>query len=768
MAERAPPSPPPVGLPLPHDSAREHVTGAAPYVDDIPEPPGLLHAALVLSGEAHAGILAIDLAPALALLGPDGAAIVAADIPGRNDVGPIHGPEPILAEGVAEYAGQPIAAVAAPSLALAREAARAVRARFAPREAVLDVATAMARGDFVCPPHRMARGDAAAALAAAPRRLSGELSIGGQDHFYLEGQVAMALPQEGGGMRILSSTQHPSEVQKMVARVLDLPEAAVACEVRRMGGGFGGKETQPAIFAAIAAVLARRTGRPVKLRLDRDEDMKVTGKRHDFRVRWEAGFGDDGRLHAVSMELAARAGHNADLSPAIVDRAMFHALNCYAVPDAAIAGFACRTNTQSNTAFRGFGGPQGMLAAEEMMDAIARELGLDPVELRRRNFLAPGGSTHYGQRIEEFALPRIVDELLEAAGYAARRTEVDAANREPGFVRRGLGFAPVMFGISFTATAYNQAGALVHLYTDGSVLLSHGGTEMGQGLHRKVAQVVAAGLGVSPGRVRIAATATDKVPNTSATAASSGTDLNGAAAADACRKIRARLAAFAAAAHGGDPEAIAFAGDRVDGPGWSLGLDELARQAYRARVQLWDSGFYATPRIHYDRARGTGHPFFYFAFGAALCEAAIDTLTGESRILRADLLHDCGRSINPAIDLGQVEGGFVQGLGWLTTEALVFDGAGRLLTHAPSTYKVPTARDLPRDFRVRLLERADNAEATIHRSKAVGEPPLMLANAAWLAIKDACAAAAGRRHVRLDAPATPEAVLRAIGALDGA
>ena len=760
-------SPPPIGSALPHDSATLHVSGAALYTDDIPDPPGLLHAALALSSVAHGEIAAIDLTPARVLLGADGLAITASDIPGRNDVGPIFGPEPILAASVAEYLGQPIAAIAAPSLELAREAARAVRAHYRERPAVLDIAIAQARGDFVCPPHRMARGEAAAALAAAPRRLAGELAIGGQDHFYLEGQVALALPQDDGGMRILSSTQHPSEVQKMVARVLGLPEAAIVCEVRRMGGGFGGKETQPAIFAAIAAVLARRAGRPVKLRLDRDEDMIITGKRHDFHVRWQAGFDGDGRLHAVEMELAARAGHNADLSPAIVDRAMFHALNCYAVPAAAVTGLACRTNTQSNTAFRGFGGPQGMLAAEEMMDAIGRELGIDPVEIRRRNFLAPGDVTHYGQRVEDMILPRLVDELLAGADYAARRAAIDASNRGPGFVKRGLGFAPVMFGISFTATAYNQAGALVHLYTDGSVLLNHGGTEMGQGLYRKVAQIVAAELGVAPERIRLAATATDKIPNTSATAASSGTDLNGAAAADACAKIRARLAAFAAATHGGRAEEIVFAANRVTGPGWSFDLAQIAAEAYRARIQLWDSGFYATPRIHYDRARNAGHPFFYFANGAALCEAAIDTLTGESRILRADLLHECGRSINPAIDRGQIEGGFVQGLGWLTSEELVFDAEGRLRTHAPSTYKIPTARDLPPDFRVRLLDRADNAAPTIHRSKAVGEPPLMLANAAWLAIKDACAAAAGTRHVRLAAPATPEAILRACRLLDG-
>jgi xanthine dehydrogenase large subunit len=752
-----------IGASLPHDSAHRHVAGEALYVDDLPEPPDLLHAVLVLSREAHAGLGTIDLGAAQAALGAGGIAITAADIPGTNDVGPISGPEPILAAGFVEYVGQPVAAIAAPTLEAARAAAKLVRVAYEKREAVLDVATAWERGLFVAPPHRMRRGDSAAALSGALRRLAGELRIGGQDHFYLEGQVALALPQEGGEMLIVSSTQHPTEVQKMTARVLGVPQAAVVCEVRRMGGGFGGKETQPAMFAAIAAVIARRSGRPVKLRLDRDDDMMITGKRHDFLVRWRAGFTEEGRLLAVEMDLAARAGHVADLSPAIVDRAMFHALNCYAVPDATITGYACKTHTQSNTAFRGFGGPQGMLAAEAMIDAIARELGVDAVELRRRNFLVPGRDvTHYGQRVDDFVLPRITDALLRSADYARRRSEIDAANRSGGFLRRGLAFAPVMFGISFTNTAYNQAGALVHVYTDGSVLLNHGGTEMGQGLFQKVAQIVAAEFAIAVADVRLSATSTGKVPNTSATAASSGTDLNGAAAAQACREIKQRLAAFAARAHGGEADAVAFVDGRVAGTGWSFPFAELVAQAYRGRVQLSAAGFYATPKIHYDRAAASGRPFFYFACGAAVCEAEIDTLTGESRILRADLLHDVGRSINPAIDLGQIEGGFMQGLGWLTCEELVFDAEGRLRTHAPSTYKIPTVRDLPPDFRVRMLESAANSEATIHRSKAVGEPPLMLANAAWLAIKDAACAAAGARDVDLDAPATPEAILRAI------
>jgi len=752
-----------IGAALAHDSARKHVTGEALYIDDLPEPPGLLHAVLVLSSEAHAAITAIDLTAARALLGRDGIAVTASDIPGRNDVGPMSGPEPILAAGLVEYIGQPIVAIAAPTLKAARAAAKLVRISYERREAVLDIETALAREMFVSPPHRMQRGDAAAALARAPLRLAGELTIGGQDHFYLEGQVAMAVPQESGEMLVWSSTQHPTEIQKMVARVLGLPYAAVTAQVRRMGGGFGGKETQPAIFACVAAVLARLSARPVKLRLDRDDDMMITGKRHDFHIRWEVGYDGSGRLLALEMRLAARAGHVADLSPAIVDRAMFHALNCYFVPDVAVAGYACKTHTQSNTAFRGFGGPQGMLAAEDMIDAVARALGTDAIEIRRLNYLAPGrDTTHYHQPVEDFILPEITDQLLAAAEYAARRRTIAAFNAASTNVKRGLGFAPVMFGISFTTTMFNQAGALVHVYTDGSVQLNHGGTEMGQGLFQKIAQIVAASFAIDVAAVRLQATDTSKVPNTSATAASSGTDLNGAAAEDACRQIKTRLAEFGARLHGGAAGAVVFRDGRVTGDRWSFTFAELVAQAYRARVQLSAAGFYATPKIHYDRATASGRPFFYFAYGAALCEAEIDVATGESRMLRADLLHDVGRSINPAIDLGQIEGGFMQGLGWLTCEELVFDRDGRLRTHAPSTYKIPTARDLPADFRVRILESAGNREPTIHRSKAVGEPPLMLANAAWLAIKDAIAAARGGGAVRLDAPATPEAILRAV------
>jgi xanthine dehydrogenase large subunit len=748
---------------IPHDSARKHVSGEALYVDDMPEPAGLLHAWILTSPRAHARIASIDVAAVVAQ--PGVVVLTAADLQGCNDVGPIFAGEPILAEGVVEYIGEPVLAVAGQSIKEARRAAQLAKIEYADLPAFLSIEGAWAAQSFVSPPYTLARGDATAALAKAPRRLSGELRIGGQDHFYLEGQVAMAVPQEDGDMAVFSSTQHPTEIQKMVARVLGKPMNAVTVEVRRMGGGFGGKETQPAIFACIAAALARKSGRPVKLRLDRDDDMMITGKRHDFLARYDVGFDDDGRLVAMDMALAARAGHVADLSPSIVDRALFHADNCYFIPDVRIAGFACKTHTQSNTAFRGFGGPQGMLAIEHVVDEIARTLGKDPLEVRKINFYGPGERdvTPYHQTVEDNIIHDIVAELERSADYSGRRAEIDAFNRGSPIVKKGLALAPVKFGISFTATHFNQAGALVHVYNDGSVHLNHGGTEMGQGLFIKVAQVVADEFAIPVDAVKITATTTGKVPNTSATAASSGSDLNGMAAQAAARTIRQRLADFAAGLWNVPPDSVRFSDGRVGAGEHGMTFAALVDLAYKARLSLSSTGFYRTPKVHYDRAAARGRPFFYFAYGAAVAETIVDTLTGEYRCLRADLLHDVGRSINPAVDMGQIEGGFIQGMGWLTSEELWWDESGRLMTHAPSTYKIPVARDLPPDFRVRIFERSANREETVYRSKAVGEPPLMLANAVWLALKDAVAAAADHRVVpRLNAPATPEAVLMAI------
>ena len=611
----------------------------------------------------------------------------------------------------------------------------------------------------------MRRGEPEQAIANAPHRLSGRIRMGGQDHFYLEGQVAFAVPSEDGDMLVWSSTQHPSEVQHLIAKVLDKPHNAVTVEVRRMGGGFGGKETQAAPFACMVALLAHHTRRPIKLRLDRDDDMLLTGKRHDFLIDYEVGFDDDGRMQGIVFEQAARCGFSPDLSAAIADRAMFHADNAYYLPNVRITSHRCKTHTVSNTAFRGFGGPQGMMGVEKVVDAIARELGLDPLEVRRRNLYGAAGRdlTPYHMRVQDNILPDLIDELANTSEYRKRREEIAKFNATSLVLRRGIALTPVKFGISFTVTHLNQAGALLHVYTDGSVHLNHGGTEMGQGLMTKVAQLVAEELQIDLDRVKISATSTGKVPNTSATAASAGTDLNGAAALAAARTIKGRLIDFLAEHFKVAPEQIAFRQNEVQVGEQRKSFAELARLAHYHRVQLSATGFYGTPKIWYDRTRARGRPFYYFAYGAAVSEVVVDTLTGEYRLLRADLLHDVGRSINPAIDLGQIEGGFVQGMGWLTSEELCWNARGELTTHAPSTYKIPTASDVPADFRVRIWEKGINREQVVGRSKAVGEPPLMLGISVFHAINDAIASlAVGRLSPALDAPATPERVLFAI------
>lgn len=748
-----------------HDSAVKHVTGEALYVDDLPEPRGCLHAHLVVSPWAHARLTKVDIGPALALPGVH-AVVTAADIPGTNDIAPVFSREPLLPEDIAEYVGHPIAAIAAETPALARQAAALVRIAGEPLPAVLDLRTALQAEHWLRDPVEMCRGEPEIALSQAPIILEGELQVGGQDHFYLETQVALAIPQEDRDMLILSSTQHPSEVQHLVARLLDVPQNAVTVEVRRMGGAFGGKETQATLIAGIAAVLARRTGRPVKLRLDRDSDMIVTGKRHDFLLRWKVGVEPNGRVLAVEMDLAAKCGWSVDLSPAVISRALSHADNAYFYPHVRLRGLACKTNTQSNTAFRGFGGPQGMIGAEAMMDQIARSLRLDPLAVRRVNFYEPGTArdlTPYHQQVEHFRLPDMVERILTSSDYAARRRAVDTFNAASPVIRKGLALSPVKFGISFNKVEMNQAGALVHVYTDGSIRLNHGGTEMGQGLFIKVAQVVAEVFSVPLDRVKITATTTDKVPNTSATAASSGSDLNGMAALAAAETIRQRLVGFAAEHFGVAPEGVTFADGMVRAGNHTVPFAKLIRMAYRARISLSSTGYYRTPEIHFDLATMRGHPFYYYAHGVAVSEVAIDTLTGEWKGLRTDILHDVGASLNPAIDKGQIEGGFIQGLGWLTLEELVWDKDGRLLTHAPSTYKIPTGRDLPLDFRVDLLADAPNQAATVYRSKAVGEPPLMLAISVWLALRDAVASLAPAGHVpALHAPATPERILWAV------
>ena len=754
------------GEPFPHDSANLHVSGEAVYADDIALPSNTLHAALGLGTVAHGRVRSIDLtavrqAPGVVEV------VSAADVPGENNFGPVLKDDPIFADRLVEFAGQALFGVAATSYRAARRAARLGSVQYEELPAILDVRQALAAGNFLLPTQRLRRGNPELELSRAPHRLHGSLEVGGQEHFYLEGQIAIALPQEDGTMLIHSSTQHPTEIQHLVAHALGVLSHRVVVLCRRMGGGFGGKESQPAQFACAAAVLAAKTRRPVKLRLDRDADMLITGKRHDFWVEYDVGFDARGRVLGLHLTLASRCGYSADLSAPVNDRALCHVDNCYYLENVEVISHRCKTNTVSNTAFRGFGGPQGMMAIEAVIDDIARELRLDPLEVRRANFYGIGerNVTHYQMTLEDNVIERIVTDVATSSRYLERRGEIDRFNARSPVIKRGIALTPVKFGISFNATLYNQAGALAHIYTDGSVLVNHGGTEMGQGLYTKVAQVVAEELQIDIAKVRISATDTSKVPNTSATAASSGSDLNGKAAQAAVRTIKERLVAFAAEKYAVSSRAVRFAGGKVHVGERAIDFPALVQEAYAARTSLSSTGYYRTPKIHWDRKTLTGRPFFYFAYGAAVSEVAIDTLSGESRLLRVDILHDVGKSLNPAIDIGQVEGGFLQGVGWLTSEELWWDKRGQLQTHAPSTYKIPTASDWPVDARVRLLDNSPNREDTIFRSKAVGEPPLMLAISVFHAIRDAISSCGvqGTRPT-LHAPATPEAILRAVDA----
>lgn len=758
-----------VGRARKHESAELHVRGQATYTDDIAELAGTLHAALGLSARAHARFDTIDLEPVRASRGVV-AVLTAGDIPGLNDCGPIVHDDPILADGLVQYIGQPLFIVIADSHDNARRAARLAVVDYDDLPAILTPQAARAAASYVLPPMRLARGDAAQAFARAPHTVKGELYVGGQEQFYLEGQVAYAIPGEDRGMHVYCSTQHPSEMQHVVAHALGLHSHHVTVECRRMGGGFGGKESQSALWAAAAAIAAVRTGRPVKLRADRDDDMLVTGKRHCFHYEYEVGYDMEGRILAARVDMVSRAGYSADLSGPVATRAVCHFDNAYYLSDVEIRAACGKTNTQSNTAFRGFGGPQGAIAIEYVIDEIARNLGRDALDIRRLNFYGKDErkTTPYGQEIVDNVIHELVAELETGSDYRARRAALDDYNRASPVLKKGLALTPVKFGIAFNVTHLNQAGALVHVYVDGSILVNHGGTEMGQGINTKVMQVVAHELGVELGRVRATATNTSKVANTSATAASTGADLNGKAAQDAARKIRARLADFAASQYGGDAAEVRFAAGSVFVGGLSLPFEELVAKAYLARVQLWSDGFYATPGLHWDPKTMTGRPFSYFAYGAAVSEVVVDTLTGEWKLLRVDALYDAGRSLNPAIDIGQVEGGFIQGMGWLTTEELWWNPTGKLMTHAPSTYKIPAVSDCPEDFRVRLFDNA-NVEDSIHRSKAVGEPPLLLPFSVFFAIRDAISSVGGHRiNPPLNAPATCEEILDAIAFVEAA
>jgi len=751
------------GAALRHDSALKHTTGEARYADDIPEVPGTLHAALVLATVAHGTLTALRADAARAMPGVV-AVLTPRDIPGANDIAPVGRNEPLFADPVVEFAGMPLAMVVAETRDAAIHAAAAVRAEIAPLDPVLTIERALELGQNVIAPQVIRRGDAAAAIADAPHRISGEFRAGGQEHFYLEGQVALATPGEDGEMAIISSTQHPSEVQHLVARVLGCDFNRITVTCRRMGGGFGGKESNASWIAAAAALGARITGRPVKLRLSRRADMIATGKRHPFLYRWSAGFDATGRILGLEALLAADGGWSTDLSGGVVFRAVTHAVGPCDVPALALTCQAVKTNTVSHTAFRGFGGPQGALLIEDVVHRVAAAAGLTPETVRERNFAGIGGNADelpYGQRLEGDLIARVWAEAKQGSEWDRRRAAIDAFNASHPTLRRGLGSMVLAFGISFGIQHLNQAGALVHVYSDGSIRLNHGGTEMGQGLFIKIAQVVCDVFGVDLDRVAITATSTAEVPNTAPTAASTGSDLNGWAAHNAARTIRGRMAEVAARKWGIAPEAVIFADNRAwaerVGANRHFDFSELAKLSYLERVSLSATGFYKTPDIHWDAKAMRGHPFFYFSYGAAIAEVIVDTLTGEHRCLRADLVQDCGRSLNPAVDRGQIEGAFVQGLGWLTCEELWWDAQGRLRTVGPSTYKIPGSRDVPL-MNLTLLEGAPARVDTIFRSKAVGEPPLLLATCVWNALKDAIGTPV------LDLPATPERVLMALRA----
>jgi xanthine dehydrogenase molybdopterin binding subunit len=751
--------------------------GEALYVDDLPEPERLLAGRVVYSSHAHARIRSFDLSAARAIPGVR-AVLSAKDIPGRNQMGPVIKDEPVLASEEVNSIGQAVFLIAAETDEQCREAERHVRIEYEPLEAILTLPEAMAKNSLLGPPRKIERGDAHSAIQNAPLKVRGELETGAQEHWYLETQACLCVPDESDKMHVFSSTQHPSETQALVAEVLGGPRNAVTVEVRRLGGAFGGKETQANHAACWAALLSHATGCPVKIRLFRDDDMIMTGKRHRFLIRYEAGFDHEGVLHGVKLELHSDGGAATDLSFAILERAMLHADNSYFIPACSVTGSVWKTNLPSNTAFRGFGGPQGMVAIETIMDRIARMLQQDPAEIRRRNFYdghSERSTTHYGQAVEHNRLHLMFDRITASSDYFKRRREIQDFNTQHEFEKRGIALTPVKFGISFTTTHLNQAAALVNIYTDGTVLVHHGGVEMGQGLQTKIQGIAAAELGIDPACVRLGDTNTGTIPNTSATAASSGADMNGMAVKRAVDSLKSRMAEGIArhfsVLHMGDPSApedIQFSGGCVidaKHPERSLSFKECVQILYLQRISLSAAGYYSTPEIGWDRQKGRGRPFLYYAFGMAVSEVLVDLLTGDHTVLRADILHDVGDSLNPGIDIGQVEGGFLQGIGWCTMEQIVWDGQGRLLTHSPDTYKIPTAGDVPLDFRVELLSGVPNPD-TIQRSKAVGEPPFMLAFSVWLAIKDALSAVANHAvEPEFSLPATRERILRAAESL---
>ena len=751
-----------------HESAHLHVTGSATFTDDMPELAGTLYAALIMSPVAH-GELIGDGIDREAILKEHGVVAVytAKDIPGENNCGPIVHDDPFLAVGKLEFLGQAVAVVVAREMLYAREAAHKAKVLVKELPPILTIDEAMAAQSFVMPAKGITRGNASEAIAKAPRKVKGSTETGQQEQFYMEGQITYAVPREDGQLTLYSSTQHPDGNQREAAAALNLSTNDVEVICRRMGGGFGGKEGNASIFSQSAALAAFKLQRPVKLRVNRDDDMMITGKRHDFRIDYEVGYDDEGRILGADITLLSRCGYSTDYSGPVNDRACLHIDNCYYIPNLKLISHRCKTNTQSATAFRGFGGPQGMFGIETIIEQIANDIGKDPLDVRMLNIYqdpAVSGNpatmvTQYGQTIADWVGDKIITQVATEAKYRERRDSVNAFNKVNKRRKRGLALVPLKFGISFTATMLNQGGALLNIYMDGSVSVNHGGTEMGQGLNTKMAQVCADGLGIDLSYVRVTGTDTQKVPNASATSASSGADINGAAIMNATAQMRARLAPVAANMLGCKDTEVNFANSMAHGGGKSVEWTAVAKQAWLDRVGLSVAGFYMTPEIKYDFATLTGHAFYYYCYGASVSEVEIDTRTGEWWLKGVDIVHDAGKSINPAIDKGQIEGGYVQGMGWLTMEECIWDKRGKFLTHGPSTYKIPVAGDIPEHFNVTLFD-GSNLKPTPFNSKAVGEPPLMLALSTFFALRDAVSASADHKTVvHMSAPATPEKIL---------
>ncbi len=753
---------------LKHESAFSHVTGQAVFIDDIAEPSGILYGQVVFSPVASGRILRLDCEQARKTPGVH-AIISSKDIPGENQMGPVIHDEPCLADSELSFIGQAVCLIAAETPEAGRKASSQIIFETESYEPVLDIRTAIAKKSFFGPERVILRGDPEKMFENCQNVIQGELETGAQEHWYLETHASLCIPGENDEMTVFSSSQHPSETQAVVAEVLGISRNLVTVDVKRMGGAFGGKETQANHIAAWAALLAKATNRPVKIRFTRDEDQKYTGKRHPFLGKYKAGFDDNGKLLATIIHLFSDGGAATDLSWAILERALFHVDNAYYIPNILVTGQVCRTNLPSNTAFRGFGGPQGMAVTEYILDTIARKLGKDPTEVRHLNFYSSGecAYTHYGKEVVNNRLPLIYEKIMVSSDYLARRKKIDDFNRQHEFIKKGIALTPVKFGISFTTSFLNQAGALVHIYQDGTVNVNHGGTEMGQGLHTKMKHIASKEFGISANYVRIEATSTGKVPNTSATAASSGSDLNGMAISIAINKLKERLALVASDVLNEttgfkiEPVSLHFVNNQViwkENPDISISFKSLIKTAYLKQVSLSATGYYRTPGIHWDREKGRGNPFYYFAFGMAVSEVELDVLTGYTHLTRTDIINDVGNSLNPEIDLGQVRGGFIQGLGWITTEDIKHDNKGNLLNYSPDTYKIPVIADIPEVFNVELLETEPNP-GTIHGSKAVGEPPFMLSLSAWMAIRDAVSAVAGPgREIKLGIPATNEKI----------